>query len=406
MVRPRSMRSLAPLHNRVRSYAWGSPTDLADLLGVPNPSGEPQAELWIGAHPAAPSEIEVDGARRRLDEVIAERPAELLGVEVLARFGPRLPFLLKVLAAARPLSLQCHPSAEEARLGFERENRAGVPLTSPQRIFRDPHPKPELIAAVGPFRALRGFRPIAETLALFAPLGLGDLAPSIEALAEQRDAAALARLYGELMRSSAGERRGILEAAVRGAIAHRDRDPAYVWLLRLHELYPDDIAVLTPLFLNLIELAPDEALFLPAGEPHMYLEGMGVELMASSDNVIRGGLTDKYVDVPMLLETLTFAPGAPEVLRPQRRAPGQRSYPTHAPEMQLSIIDVPKGEVIEVHERGGPDVLLSTWGVATLSTPDGDAVTLPRGRSALVLGTAGPYRLEGTARVYRASVPT
>jgi len=285
------------LRNPIREYAWGSRTALAELLGQPSPSAQPQAELWMGAHPVAASDVRCDSHWVPLGDWIRRDPEAVLGPEVARRFAGELPFLLKVLAAAQPLSLQAHPDAARARAGFERENAAGIALDAPQRCYRDPSPKPELVCALTPFAALCGFRPIDDIVAQVDGLRARHLAGLMEPLRRDRSRENLRGFYRGLMELAASEAAEAVAEAVEAAASGYGDPEVRSWLRELGEAHPGDPGVLSPLFLNLLELRPGEALFLPAGELHAYLRGTAVEIMASSDNVLRGGMTEKHVDV-------------------------------------------------------------------------------------------------------------
>jgi mannose-6-phosphate isomerase len=347
---------IARLDNTIERYAWGSPTAIPRLLGV-EPDGSPQAEMWIGAHPKAPSQI--DG--RRLDDAIAEAPETMLGARVAARFGERLPFLLKVLAAAEPLSIQCHPDKRQAQEGFARENAAGIPLDARQRNYRDDNHKPELIVALTRFRALKGFRPIEEVR------GLGSF-PDLKTM------------FVEVM------------SWPKEKVERAARDSGDPIVRELSARYPGDPGVLAPLYLHAITLSPGQALFLRDRELHSYLEGVGIEIMANSDNVLRGGLTPKHVDVRELERVLVFEPVEANVLDPLELG-GERTYRTPAEEFLLSSVSV-GGEWRPDH-RDGIEILLSVEG-----TIEG----LPRGTAGLIRGDE-PYVLRGEGRVFRARVP-
>ncbi|MBL8919331.1 MAG: mannose-6-phosphate isomerase, class I [Myxococcaceae bacterium] len=375
------------LENVVQPYAWGSVTAIPRLLGLPG-TGAPQAELWLGAHPLAPSKVN----GRSLEVVIADDPRAALGDQVVARFGERLPFLLKVLAAARPLSLQAHPSLAQARAGFEREESAGVPLTAPQRNYKDPNHKPELLCALTPFRALCGFRRAADSRALLSGLGVPALAPLLATL----DARGLGAAFDHLMTTSAQDR-GPLVASVAQACATspvRGFEPECANAVALEREYPGDVGVIGALLLNLVTLKPGEALALGAGNLHAYLEGTGVELMANSDNVLRGGLTPKHVDVAELLGVLDFHDGPVTVVTPVGTP--EAVYPTAFPDFRLSRVDV-RGAV--TLPRLGPDVLLCTAGVVTANR-----LELSRGGSVFAPFSDGPLELSGEGTLYRATV--
>lgn len=372
------------LENVVQPYAWGSATALPRLLGLPE-TGAPQAELWLGAHPVAPSTVN----GRSLEAVIADSPRTMLGEGVVARFGERLPFLLKVLSAARPLSLQAHPSLAQARAGFAREESAGVPLSAPQRTYKDPNHKPELLCALTPFRALCGFRRLAETRGLLSGLEVPELRPFLELL----DDAGLEAAFGHLMtRADPALVKAVAQACARRPV--RGFEPECASAVALEREYPGDAGVIGALLLNLVTLKPGEALALGAGNLHAYLEGTGVELMANSDNVLRGGLTPKHVDVPELLRVLDFHDGPVTVVTPV--GVPEKVYPTPFPDFRLSCLEV-RGPL--TLPRLGPDVLLCTAGTVTAN-----GLELSRGGSAFAAFSEGPLVLAGDGTLYRATV--
>jgi mannose-6-phosphate isomerase len=390
-----------PLDNTVQNYAWGSPTAIAEFLGRPSPRGLPEAELWIGAHHLAPSRVSSGSSPLDLHARIQREPAAMLGADVAARYG-ELPFLLKVLAAAEPLSIQCHPNAEQARAGFARENEAGIPLADPRRNYRDPNHKPELVVALSRFLALKGWRPVEEILRHLEAIAFDDIAAPVEALRRERDAGSLKTLFGAMLSLDEGPRARLLDETLR--VAQGRSDEAWRWLVRLHDKHAGDVGVLAPLWLNFIELQPEEALFLGAGELHAYLEGTALEVMANSDNVLRGGLTSKHVDVAELLATATFETGPPVVLQAETIADGERVYRTPAREFELGLIEVsPKAPYASKASRG-VEILLGVKGHTSVTT-DGHVLPLGQGRSVFVPASASSYRLEGEGRVCRVRVP-
>jgi mannose-6-phosphate isomerase len=392
------------LDNPIQNYAWGSLTAIGDLLGRPSPGGVPEAELWIGAHPKAPSRILEPAGLGSLDQALQSAPVALLGAEICDRFGNELPFLLKVLAAAEPLSIQAHPNPEQARSGWTRENEEGIPLDAPRRNYRDPNHKPELVCALSAFTALKGFRPIEQTARHFAALARPELTEEVARLGRERSPAALRAFFARLMTLDPEEKRPLLARALAEAAKRRGRDPGWGWVTRLHDKYPDDVGVLSPLYLNVVTLQPEEALFLPAGELHTYLEGTALEIMANSDNVLRGGLTPKHVDVPELLAILVFEPQAPEILRPAEVAPGEQIYACPAREFELALLRVtPKRPLASAPGRGA-EILLTLEGSPVLKAETGP-LALERGRAAFVPASAPPYRIEGEGRLARARVP-
>lgn len=394
-----SLGDIRLLSNPIQAYSWGSRTALAELLGRPQ-GGEPQAELWMGAHPRAPSRVRTPGGEVPLDAWIARDPVAVLGRRTAERFGA-LPFLFKVLAAEEPLSLQAHPDLEQARTGFARENAAGVPVDAPERCYRDANHKPELICALTRFQALSGFREADAILAAFETLGVPGLAAPLEALRRGGDAA-VAPLFHALMTLDAGARGALVARAAERARRAGTSDAAQRWVAQLAEAHPADVGALAPLLLNVVELAPGQAMFLPAGQLHSYLSGVGVEIMANSDNVLRGGLTPKHIDVPELLRTLSFRSGPVDVLEPRPGRPGECCYDTPAEEFALSVVEVSAGTVFEADAERDVEILLCTEGSASIEGRE--VLALRRGDCALVPAAAGAYRIEGDAVLYRAMV--
>ncbi|NMH97278.1 mannose-6-phosphate isomerase, class I [Pseudonocardia acidicola] len=373
------------LKNPVRPYAWGSRTVIAELLGEPVPSAHPQAELWLGAHPADPSHlVRSDGEEVSLVEAVTADPENLLGRGRTDRWNGRLPFLLKVLAADEPLSLQAHPSAEQAATGFERENAAGIAIDAAERNYRDPSHKPELICALTEFHALVGFRDPATSVRLLRALDVPELAAHSELLAAQPGPDGLRALFTTWITLPQSVLDELVPALQQGSIRLAAADGEFQaearTVLELSERYPGDAGVLAALLLNRVVLQPGEALYLPAGNLHAYLSGAGVELMANSDNVLRGGLTPKHVDVPELLRVLDFAAGPPPVCT-GRRDGEWITYDTPADEFLLRRWDTTQavGAAGTVPD-GGPRILICTAGGVCLRSGE-RIVELTRGRS-------------------------
>jgi mannose-6-phosphate isomerase len=389
------------LDNVIQPYAWGSHTAISGLRGEATPAASPQAELWMGTHPLAPSRLASSG--ETLSSLIAAAPEASLGAGVVARYGAKLPFLLKVLAAEAPLSLQAHPSPEQAIEGFNADEAAGIPLDSPLRNYKDRSHKPELLCALTDFWALCGFRTLPETLALLTELELPQLAPLKAQLSHGSPRIALKSAFSSLMLGPADERR---ELSLRVAEACQRRKASsrfgaeLGWATRLSELYPGDAGVVSALLLNLVRLAPGQAVYLPAGNLHAYLGGMGVEVMASSDNVLRGGLTPKHVNVTELLRVLDFRPLSVPLLEPTLVGAEHR-YQSPAREFELSYFDVASSE-LRVPITGA-EIWLVTSGNVELKA-QAHHVMLGSGRSAFVQAGSRELRLAGNGRVFRAKV--
>ena len=386
------------LTGTVQAYAWGSTTALPEFLGE-EPNGEPQAELWLGAHVDSPSVLE-DGTR--LDDAVRADPQRLLGKRVTAAFGPRIPFLLKVLSAQSPLSLQVHPSPEQAAAGFAAEQSAGVAPDAPDRRYHDEFHKPEMVVALTPFEVLCGLRPNAEVAALLATLDVADptwgyLLSLLEGTDDRAHERALRWLLGGDPRVPA-----LLDAVVH-ACATRVSEPSLRTVVELAEAFPGDPGVLVSLLLHRVSLEPGDALFLPAGNVHAYLSGTALEVMASSDNVLRAGLTSKHVDVEELLRLVHFTPRAVPWVTPERRGPLTCYRPgTDEFELVQARLDGAQGWV-DV-EADGPRVVLVLDGVVEAGAGS-EVSSVRRGESLFVADADGPLRLRGTGCAVVVAVP-
>lgn len=289
------------LTNRVRPYVWGARTAIPHLLGI-DPDGTPQAELWLGAHHGAPSTVHCEDGDKSLPGLIAKDPHRVLGRKTMERFGTRLPYLLKYLAAEAPLSLQVHPDAARARSGYEAEERAGIPVDAPHRNYRDPHHKPELLLALEPFEALCGFREPDEIVSDLTGLNSA-LARGLRKDLSLADTHAALRAGLTRLLTLPEDERSLLIGDFVHEWSRADRSGPHAETVgHLAARYPDDPGAVASLLLNRITLWPGQALFLPAGNLHAYLRGTAIEVMAGSDNVLRAGLTGKHVDTPELLD--------------------------------------------------------------------------------------------------------
>jgi mannose-6-phosphate isomerase len=375
------------LDNTIRPYAWGSPTAIPKLLGV-EPSGEPQAEMWMGAHPGAPSRT----ARGTLVEVVDANPKAELGEAAVARFGPRLPFLLKILAAGAPLSLQVHPNLEQAREGYEDEERRGIPVDAPDRNYKDANHKPELICALTEFDGLCGFRAPERAAELLDGLGVNSLKPYVDLLRAHPEDAALREVLTAILTA---DREEMAHTVAEATAACTRLGGGYAPYADIAHHYPGDPGVIAAMLLNHVRLQPGEALFLGAGIPHAYLNGLGVEIMANSDNVLRCGLTPKHVDVPELLRIVRFEAGDAGVLRPEAAPDGEEVYETPIDEFRLSRYVLPEGTAAHDLTLPTPQILLCTAGTVRVGEYDltpGQSVFVPAGEKAEMSGAGTLFR--------------
>ena len=384
------------LEGVVRPYAWGSRVAIAAMQGRPVPSAHPEAELWFGSHPAGPARcVGADGAPHTdLLTAIDANPVDALGSSSVSAFGNRLPFLLKVLAADEPLSRQAHPSSAQAREGFERENAQGLALDARDRNYRDPWHKPELIVAITPFDALAGFRNPHETVRLLRELQVSELDPYLGMLVGQPDSEGLRALFTTWLTLPESAIKLLVPAVLAGAVEQlgtRSSDFAAELrtVLELGEAYPLDPGVLASLLLNRLHLEPGEGIYLPAGNLHAYLSGTGVEIMANSDNVLRGGLTPKHIDVPELLRVLDFTPVEPdELVVPIRTIGAERIYLTPAPEFRLSRVELDGTGLLYASsicfDMPGPQILAVLSGAVEVRSPSGTVMSVTAGQAAWI----------------------
>jgi mannose-6-phosphate isomerase len=390
----------------IKPYAWGSKTAIAALSGR-EPSGRPEAEMWMGAHPMAPSLL--DETQQSLAEFIAADPRARLGADVDAAFEHHLPFLFKVLAAAEPLSLQAHPTAAQAEEGFAREEAAKIPMAASHRNYKDKHHKPELLCALSPFWALSGFRAVEQTRALVAELRSPSFAAACAPFATKPAEAALREVFLSLVAMSSSDAEALVQEVADRCKVHESAGGLFHaecgFMLRLATLYPGDVGSVVALLLNLVRLDPGQAIYLPAGNLHAYLEGTGLEIMASSDNVLRGGLTKKHVDVPELARVLDFREVSTSslVIAPEPHGAFEGVYSTDAREFELSRVLVTEHGPPPLSPHG-PEIWLVTEG-AVRAHGKRD-VTLESGQCAFIPADEERVTVSGAGVVYRAKVPS
>ena len=400
------MEKIGRLKNTIQEYAWGSHQAIPNLLGQQNPDNKPQAELWMGAHSKAPSLVEYQGQWVSLLDLINQNPKAILGQETAKKFDNRLPYLFKVLAADRPLSIQAHPNLHQARAGFQKENDQNIPLDAPHRNYRDDNHKPECLCALTPFWALSRFRSISSMLSYLERACPHGLESEIKDLKHQPTSKGLKGFYTALMSMDTDRQNQVVAEVLEQALGHASDDPVFEWMLKLGENYPNDIGVLSPILLNLICLETGQAIFLNAGELHAYLEGLGIELMANSDNVLRGGLTPKHVDVPELLQILKFEDQDVMLINPQASIPAESVYSSPAKEFELSVITLKSGMQYRSPLNRSVEILICTQGAATLMDHGSQNKTkLHQGVSALIPAAVESYTISGEGVCYKAAVP-
>ncbi len=432
----------------LRPYPWGTCTAIADLQGRPVPAPGPEAELWMGAHPSAPSGIDRDpGTGTTLDAVIAAAPGRELGAECAARFSGRLPFLLKVLSAEKALSIQVHPSRAQAEAGFAAEDARGLPLGAPGRNYVDDWPKPELLYALTPFEVAAGLRTPADAAAILRALAVDQLQPLIAALRDAADEDVMGAALASVLEWPEPGRAGLVAAvaaacarlAASGAAQGEPYADACAAAARVAADYPGDLGVLALLLMRYQVLQPGQAVFMPAGGLHAYLRGTGIELLANSDNVVRSGLTSKHIDVPELLKLLDPSASVP-VLSPGVLADGITWFDTPAPEFRLYLLDLagnsaalpavsPQSALPGAASESplpaagpesalpgtgpvlalpgvGPRILLCLDGACVLRAASGETLGLNRGDSCFVSAADGLVHATGSARLVLAAPGT
>lgn len=400
------MDQICLLKNTIQEYAWGSQTLIPNLIGAVSPAEKPQAELWMGAHLKAPSMVDYKGEWRPLDQLISTNPVEILGAKVADRYSNKLPYLFKILAASKPLSVQAHPNLEQAVAGFERENRRGIPLDASRRNYRDDNHKPECICALSPYWALCGFRRISEIRSLLSKIQVSEMEPALEELSAGKGANRLKLFFRNLITLSPAEQERALSKVVKQAEQYASQDSIFEWILKLHKEYGNDFGILSPIFLNLICLQPGQALFLSSGELHAYLSGLGVELMANSDNVLRGGLTPKHVDVPELLSVLRFEEKKLEILNPVSIGVCEKVYKTWAEEFVLSVITPQKGKPYQSSMKRNVEIIICVDGnTIIIDMGSKQQISFSKGQSVIIPAKVSQYRIEGQGVLYKAGVP-
>lgn len=381
--------------NTLQHYGWGSKDALTRLYGIANPDGRPMAELWMGAHPKSSSlVVDAQGDEITLRSLIARDPAGMLGRAVADRFGAQ-PFLFKVLCAAEPLSIQVHPSLEAAKIGFAKENQAGIAPDAPNRNYKDANHKPELVFALTPFQAMNGFRTLSAIVSLLQPVVGAH--PAISAFLDHPDEQHLAQLFGDLL-SMTGEQKARGLDILTATLAHQHGEP-WDTVRMIAAVYPEDSGLFSPLLLNVITLQPGEAMFLFAQTPHAYLKGVALEVMANSDNVLRAGLTPKYIDVPELMANVQFVAKPEDTLLtvPQEQE-GALFFPIPVDDFAFSLHALTPAP--RVLSQDSAAILFCVDGQATLAG-NGQKIMLQPGESVFIAAQKSPIKVSGSGRLAR-----
>jgi len=398
------------LRNVIQKYPWGSLTLIPDLIGVDNPGGEPFAEMWMGVHERGPSKIVLDSDREIvLSRVLEEQSRDILGPSADERFNGELPFLFKVLAAEQPLSIQAHPNRIQAGEGYAEEERRGIPLDDFARSYRDRNHKPEVICALTPFTAMCGFREPGVIASFYREIDSEIYRRHVAPVESIKNSTVWIRsFFQNLMQLSPDMQHRLSEEAARWANTAAGGGMEAELILRFRHFFGNDVGVQAPLYLNVVKLQPGEALFQPAGVLHAYVEGMGVELMANSDNVLRGGLTRKHVNVDELLRVLSFAPRPADILHGTAVDRSVSRYDTPIDEFELLKIHTDRKESVLRTQRRSIEIGICTSGKFTVRNrrdPSANTLEVNRGESFMVPYAWSDYTLEGSGLVYIADIP-
>ncbi len=388
------------LINKVQKYSWGTRDYIPELLGE-DKSGEHWAELWMGDHPRGTSTAVMESGNIPLNQVIMNSSHEVLGEDTI-RFGNKLPFLFKVLSAESPLSIQAHPDKNQAEEGFRDENLKGIALDAFNRNYRDDNHKPEIICALTPFTAMCGFRDDKIIESNFLKLKSQVFADKIQISFTENPENSIKLFFSALMSLGKDSLGSLIKCAI--SWAESDKSLEADLIQKFATYYNNDPGILAPLFLNVYNLQPGEALYQGPGELHAYVEGTGIELMSNSDNVLRGGLTPKHVDVEELLKVLNFNPSVKNILKPVEKEQGCFEYLTPSNEFILNYLKIENSKSVEINNRKSIEIILCISGDATLSFGN-ETISIVRGDSLLVPASVNSYTLKGSGEIFSAAIP-
>ncbi|MFH0256784.1 mannose-6-phosphate isomerase, class I [Vibrio rumoiensis] len=393
------MKTLPPfmlMQNVIQDYAWGSTSSIQQLFDIPNPENKPQAEIWMGAHSNGCSQVEINNDVLRLDSIIEQNKTTILGERTELRFN-ELPYLFKVLAAEKALSIQVHPSKQSAEIGFEKENQAGIDLKAANRNYKDPNHKPELVYALTPYQAMNGFRDFKDIIRMFETVNAPALQDYVAALKANQTESGLSQFFEAMLSLTGDAKDSSIQALMEHAQEYKGNELADL-LIELETQYPGDVGLFAPLMLHVITLKPGEAMFLDACTPHAYIKGTGLEIMANSDNVLRAGLTPKYMDVPELIANTVCKPKPNnEILLTPIEEKNAKHYPIPVEDFKFSVYECEANLLCESAE-----IIFAIDSDVTLTHAHGDVLMLRKGQSAFISYSAGEYKVLSSGHFARA----
>lgn len=386
------------MDNKIQNYDWGSRTAIQDLFGFANEAQQPQAEVWMGTHPNGCSIVKQGSTNVSLSELIKQDPPAFLSQSTSKAFGD-LPFLFKILAADKALSIQVHPNKQDAELGYAKEQELGVPLSAFNRNYKDANHKPELVYALTEYQAMNGFRPFDEIITEFRLCDIPEVNSYLEQFERNPNQDGLCHFFVEILSMKEARKLNAVDHLLSYAAMKQAR-PVYALILDLAEQYPNDVGLFAPLLLNVITLKPGEAMFLCARTPHAYIKGTGLEIMANSDNVLRAGLTPKHMDVEELVKCTDFIPKPINTLLTQAEINGsEHHFPVSVQDFQFSVFQAPKEQRVEMTSA---EILMPIDADVALLAQSGETLVLGKGQSAFIPAYVGNYTISCEGRVARA----
>ncbi|MET1280495.1 mannose-6-phosphate isomerase, class I [Vibrio navarrensis] len=393
-----SSKCFFKMDNKIQNYDWGSRTAIHDLFGFANQAQQPQAEVWMGTHPNGCSMVKQGSTHVSLSELIKQDPSAFLSQSTAETFGD-LPFLFKILAADKALSIQVHPNKQDAELGYAKEQELGLPLSAFNRNYKDANHKPELVYALTEYQAMNGFRPFDEIIAEFRLCDIPEINSYLEQFERNPNQDGLCHFFVEILSMEEARKVNAVDHLLSYA-AMNQAHPVCKLIFDLAEQYPNDVGLFAPLLLNVITLKPGEAMFLSARTPHAYIKGTGLEIMANSDNVLRAGLTPKHMDVEELVKCTDFVPKPINTLLTQAEISGcEHHFPVPVQDFQFSVFQAPKAQRVEMSSA---EILMPIDADVALLAQSGETLVLGKGQSAFIPAYVGTYMLSCEGRVARA----